>query len=137
MAIDRPELADDSRFDTGPNRIRNRVELVESLAEMFAQRPAAEWLARLDRAGVPVGMVNDMEAVFKDPQIQSREMVVQVDHPTAGKVKLLANPIRFSATPVTPCTAPPLLGADTDAVLRSWIGLPDVELEALKAGGVV
>ena len=135
-AIGRPDLAEDARFRNGPDRIANRELLIGLLDEVFIQQPAAHWVEAIDKAGVPVSFVNDMVEVFKDPHVQSRGAIVETPHPQAGTLKMLANPLRFSETPVERYAAPPSLGEHTDEIL-SALGLPEAEIEKLRSRRIV
>lgn len=129
----RPELADDERFATNPSRVRHRDTLVPILAEMVKARDKADWIGALEAAGVPCGPINDLDEVFDNEQVVARGMQVSLPHPCGAEVKLVRNPIRMSATPPDARTAPPLLGAQTDDVLRDMLGYDDERIAALKA----
>ncbi|NTZ85395.1 CoA transferase [Burkholderia metallica] len=129
----RPELADDERFATNPSRVRHRDTLVPILAEMVKAREKADWIGALEAAGVPCGPINDLDEVFDNEQVVARGMQVALPHPCGADVKLVRNPIRMSATPPDARTAPPLLGAQTDDVLRDMLGYDDERIAALKA----
>ncbi|MCA7926880.1 CoA transferase [Burkholderia cenocepacia] len=129
----RPELADDERFATNPSRVRHRDTLVPILAEMVKARGKADWISALEAAGVPCGPINDLDEVFDNEQVVARGMQVSLPHPCGADVKLVRNPIRMSATPPDARTAPPLLGAQTEDVLRDMLGYDDVRIAALKA----
>lgn len=129
----RPELADDARFATNPSRVRHRDTLVPILAEMVKARGKADWIGALEAAGVPCGPINDLGEVFDNEQVVARGMQVSLPHPCGADVKLVRNPIRMSATPPDARTAPPLLGAQTEDVLRDMLGYDDVRIAALKA----
>ena len=129
--------AGDPRFATNPQRVRHRDLLVGMISERLATRPAREWLAELERAGVPSGPINDLDQVFADPQVVHRGMRVTAPHPAAGEVAMVANPIKFSATPITHDRAPPLLGQHTDEVLESVLGMDRERIAALRAAGAV
>ncbi len=129
----RPELADDERFATNPSRVRHRDTLVPILAEMVKARGKADWIGALEAAGVPCGPINDLDEVFDNEQVIARGMQVSLPHPCGADVKLVRNPIRMSATPPDARTAPPLLGAQTEDVLRDMLGYDDVRIAALKA----
>ncbi|WDR88696.1 CaiB/BaiF CoA transferase family protein [Burkholderia ambifaria] len=129
----RPELADDERFATNPSRVRHRDTLVPILAEMVKTRAKADWIGTLEAAGVPCGPINELDEVFDNEQVVARGMQVSLPHPCGADVKLVRNPIRMSATPPDARTAPPLLGAQTEAVLRDMLGYDDVRIAALKA----
>lgn len=127
-----PELAADPRFITNPQRVEMRDTLVPILAEMVRKKTKAEWLELLENAGVPCGPINNLEEVFNDPQVQARQCKVEMPHPTVGKVKLVANPIRMSATPIDYHTAPPTLGQHTDQLLHELLGYSDQRLGQLR-----
>ncbi len=129
----RPELADDERFATNPSRVRHRDTLVPILAEMVKARGKADWIGALEAAGVPCGPINDLDEVFDNEQVVARGMQVSLPHPCGADVKLVRNPIRMSATPPDARTAPPLLGAQTEDVLRDMLGYDDVRIATLKA----
>ncbi len=128
-----PELADDERFATNPSRVRHRDTLVPILAEMVKARDKADWIGALEAAGVPCGPINDLDEVFDNEQVVARGMQVSLPHPCGADVKLVRNPIRMSATPPDARTAPPLLGAQTEDVLRDMLGYDDERIAALKA----
>ncbi len=129
----RPELADDERFATNPSRVRHRDTLVPILAEMVKARGKADWIGALEAAGVPCGPINDLDEVFDNEQVVARGMQVALPHPCGADVKLVRNPIRMSATPPDARTAPPLLGAQTEEVLRDMLAYDDERIAALKA----
>jgi crotonobetainyl-CoA:carnitine CoA-transferase CaiB-like acyl-CoA transferase len=132
----RPELAQDERFARNAGRVSHRATLVPLLAAVMKQRSRRDWLEALEAAHVPCGPINDLAEVFADPHVRSRGMTVDVPHPLAGSVRLVASPIKLSATPVRYRSAPPLLGADTEAVLRE-LGLAAAEIEELRAAGAI
>lgn len=129
----RPELADDERFATNPSRVRHRDTLVPILAEMVKARDKADWIGALEAAGVPCGPINDLDEVFDNEQVVARGMQVSLPHPCGADAKLVRNPIRMSATPPEARTAPPLLGAQTDDVLRDMLGYDDAKIATLRA----
>ncbi|MGH8797007.1 MAG: CaiB/BaiF CoA transferase family protein [Caldimonas sp.] len=127
----RPDLASDPRFVRNAGRVLDRSTLVPLLAAEMKRRSRADWLAALEAVKVPCGPINDLAQVFADPQVQARAMTVEIAHPRAGTVRVIASPIKLSATPVRYRRAPPLLGADTDEVLREF-GLGADEVAALR-----
>lgn len=135
--LNRADLLSDERFNYGIGRIKNRDALILILQAVFLTRPASEWLAKLDAAEIPCGPINDFDAVFADPQVQHRGMKVEVQHPIAGTIPLVANPIRFSATPIDSCVPNPLLGEHTTTVLRDRLGLDAQALAQLAADKVI
>ena len=135
----RPEIADDPRFATNPNRIRNRDALNPILNEIFAVRTTDDWIATLESAGVPCGPINTLDRVFDDPQVTARGMAIEMDHPLSGsgKVALAANPAKLSETPLTYRRPPPILGQHTEEVLRELLGADEAEIEALRGSGAI
>jgi formyl-CoA transferase len=127
----------DARFATNPQRVRHRDLLVGMIGERMRTRPAREWLAALEPAGVPCGPINDLQQVFDDPQVRHRRMQVRAPHPAAGEVRMVANPIKFSATPITHDVAPPLLGEHTGDVLARVLGMQPAEIERLRKDGLI
>ena len=127
----------DARFATNPARVRHRDLLVGLIAERMARRPAREWLAELEPAGVPCGPINDLAQVFADPQVRHRGMEVRAPHPVAGEVRMVANPMKLAGDPIVHDTAPPLLGQHTDAVLGTLLGLDAAALTALRYERVI
>jgi len=115
------EWAADARFATNAARVANRGVLVPLLRQATVMRTTREWVAALEAAGVPCGPINRLDEVFADPQVVSRGMRIEMPHPQAGRVPLVANPIRLSASPVSYRHAPPLLGQHTDEVLAQWL----------------
>jgi len=132
-----PALAQDPRFATNPARVAHRKELVAILEETIRTRDTRDWLSALEPLGVPCGPINDLAAVFDDPQVQARGIRQDLPHPTAGSVPTVASPIRYSATPVVHDRAPPTLGADTDEVLGGQLGLCTADIQALRDKGVI
>jgi crotonobetainyl-CoA:carnitine CoA-transferase CaiB-like acyl-CoA transferase len=113
----RPGIAQDERFATNSARVRNRAIISPMLEDIFRSRPVADWTAALARAGVSCGPIYSMDQVFDDPQVRARGMVVEVPYAPAGTLKMTANPIRMSATPVAHDMPPPLLGEHNERVL--------------------
>ena len=132
-----PEWSGDPRFSTNPQRVRHRDLLVGMITERLRQRPAREWLAALEPAGVPCGPINDLAQVFADPQVLHRGMKVAAAHPAAGEVTMVANPIKFSATPIAHDRAPPLLGEHTAEILAGVLGLDADAIDALREENVI
>ena len=131
-----PELADDPRFARNAGRVRHRTTLVPLLAALMKARARGDWLEALEAAKVPCGPINDLDDVFADPQIQHRGMAVHMPHPAAGSVKLVASPMKFSATPVQYRRPPPTLGEHTAEVLRE-LGLLEADIAALRDAKVI
>jgi len=126
-----PEVARDPRFARNADRVRHRSVLVPLLAAELKRRTRRDWLEALEAAKVPCGPINDLAEVFADPQVQARGMTVELPHPLADAVRVVASPIKLDGTPVQYRLAPPLLGADTDAVLAE-LGLRPEDIAALR-----
>jgi len=133
----RAQLADDPRFATNGKRVENRETLVPMIAAIVATRTTRDWIDALDAVGVPVGPINDLEQVFREPQAVARGLRVELDHPLAGKVSLVRSPMRFSETPVEHKAPPPTLGEHTDEILRRMLKLGDAQIAKLRTDGVV
>jgi len=116
------EWADDARFANNAQRVAHRAELVPLIRQATVFRTTAEWIIALEQAGVPCGPINDLAQVFDDAQIKARGVQISLPHALSGEVKLVANPIRLSRTPVEYRSAPPLLGEHNAEVLGDWLG---------------
>jgi formyl-CoA transferase len=136
-AVDRTDLAVDSRFTTNPDRVRNRDVLVPILREVLLARDADAWFARLRENDVPCAPINTLDRTFGDPQVEALGAVVEVDHPVAGRVPLVRWPFELSETPATLRSPPPALGADTESVIREVLGLSDADIAALRDQGAI
>jgi crotonobetainyl-CoA:carnitine CoA-transferase CaiB-like acyl-CoA transferase len=132
-----PELAADSRFKTNPDRAKHRLVLVPLLAEVLKTRRVAQWYADFDVAGVPSGPINNFAEVFANPQIVHREMLLRMPHPTVGEIPQVANPVRFSASPVQYQRPPPLLGEHTAEVLRDVLQMDEQGITELRQRKVI
>ncbi len=133
----RPELADDPRFADNPGKVANREALMAIIAGIMRARTTADWLEALGAAHVPCGPINDLGAVFADPQVIHRGMKIELDHPLAGKAPLTASPMRFSETPVEYDLAPPLLGQHSREILCGLLGHDGARVDDLVARGIV
>lgn len=136
-AAGRRELADDDRYRTNAARIVNRERLIPVIAEVMRERTSAEWIDLLEARAVPCGPINTIDQVFADAQVEARGMRRVLDHPTAGPLAVVANPVRMASHDTTVSQAPPLLGESTDAVLSGLLGLSADEIATLRAEGVV
>jgi len=135
-AIGRPDLRDDPRTIDNTARVANREWLVGLLGEVFLTRSNAEWLEALDRYDIPNAPVNDIEAVFKDPQVLARGMVQTYDHPALGEIRYPPSPVKFSNWK-NPNLPAPMLGEHTVEVLRSRLGIEESQVRAMAREGVV
>ena len=130
-------IAEDPDFSTNQQRVANRRELIDKLCAATVTQSTAHWVAALESVGVPAGPINSLDAVFDDPQVRARGMRIDLPHPVAGSVSLVANPLRLSETPVTYRSAPPPLGAQTREVLSERLAMSAEDIEALRANGII
>jgi len=137
LAAGEPAIAQDPRFLTNADRVRNRAAIVAEVARMVLAQTTMAWLDALGSIGVPCGPINDLEQAFEHPQVRHRGMKLEMDHPVSGKVTLIANPIRFTEHPITYDRPPPVLGQHNTEVLHELLGLDDAEILALEQAGVV
>ena len=128
----RSQLANDERFATNRARVVNRRLLGPILDEAIGARPRAFWLEELEKAGIPCGPINDLAQTFGDPHVRARGMRRELEHPAAGSVPTVANPIRFSECPVEYDRAPPTLGQHTEEILSGLLGKEAAEIERLR-----
>lgn len=131
------ELGGDARFISNRLRVQNREALSSLLGDITRTRTTSDWVAAFEKVGVPCGPINQLDGVFADPQVQSRGMKIEMPHPVAGTLPLVANPIRLSKTPVTYRSPPPALGADTHKVLQERLQLSTADIDVLAKRGVL
>ena len=131
-----PSLALDPLYARNADRVRHRETLVPQLAALLLQRSKSDWLAALEAAKVPCGAINNLDEVFADPQVRHRGMAVAMPHPLTDELRLVASPMKLSATPVAYTRAPPTLGQHTDEVLAE-AGLSSAQIADLRAHRVV
>src|SRR5687768_10163749 len=132
-----PEIGADPRFADNIARVANRQACIDALAPAIARKTTAEWIALLEPIGVPCGPINRLDQVYADRQVKHRGLKIEVPHPLAGSVPLVANPIKYSRTPITYDTPPPLLGEHTDEVLKGLLGKSESDIVALRAKKIV
>jgi crotonobetainyl-CoA:carnitine CoA-transferase CaiB-like acyl-CoA transferase len=135
--IDRPLLASDPRYNTGPQRNRNREALIPLIEEAMLARTMEEWVGLLEANNVPCGPINNMKQVFENPQVTHREMQQSLPHSAGVDAPSVANPIRLSETPIRYGRSAPALGEHNQAILNGRLGLSDERISELKARGVV
>jgi crotonobetainyl-CoA:carnitine CoA-transferase CaiB-like acyl-CoA transferase len=134
-----PELSTDPRFRTNENRVANRIACNKRVSEATQKHPLQTWLDRLSKSGVPCGPVNSVEQAFSDPQAAHRNMRLTMPHPDAlnNEVDLIANPVKFSETPVSYRYPPPSLGEHGLSILKNELGLSENEIQRLKEKSVI
>lgn len=130
--LGKPEWFRDERFATNPQRVKHRKELITLIHSMTVLRTTDEWVAAMEAAGVPCGPINSLDRMFSDPHVQSRGTRINMPHPLAKDVPLVANPIRLSKSPVQYRHAPPMLGQHTEEVLSDWLAATAEEIDALR-----
>ena len=131
------ELADDQRFRTNRGRVENRDSLIPLLVEPMKARSTAEWIEAFEALAVPCGPINSIDQVFADPQVKARELQIELAREHGTKTPGVANPIRFSKTPIEYDKAPPSLGEGTNRVLSEVLGLPASDIARLRASGAI
>ena len=131
------DMLDDPRYATNAARGANRASLIARLEEVFLTKTYEEWEALLLPAGVPMGAINTIDTVVEHPQVKARGMLVECEHPIAGKVRIVGPPVRLSETPGAIREPAPLLGQHTDQVLRERLGLGDDEIARLRRAGAI
>ena len=130
------EWAQDERFRTNAQRVRNIGELSDLLRDAFGSRARADVIAALDAAGVPSGAINTVPEVFEDPQVQARGMLMKMPHPAGVDVPQVASPMRFADAPIDYRRPPPLLGEHSEEVLRE-LGYDDARIAGLRSAGAI
>ena len=130
-------LADLEQFATNRQRVTGYSELKPILDRVLATRTRGQWLEALTAAHLPCGSVRDLQGVFADPQIDARSMVVELEHLTAGLLKVVGTPLKFSDTSCDIRTPPPVLGEHTGWVLTNDLGLGPTEIAELRASGII
>jgi crotonobetainyl-CoA:carnitine CoA-transferase CaiB-like acyl-CoA transferase len=126
------EIGADDRFKTNAERIKNRAILVPRLQDIFAQKTAASWLEKFAAADIPAAPINTVAEAVSNEQTRARGLIVQLEHPAVGTAKSIANPIRFSQTPVSYRFPPPMLGEHTAEILRS-LGYSEEQVRTMTA----
>jgi CoA:oxalate CoA-transferase len=135
--IGQPQLKADARFKSNSLRTQNFQELYGYLNTAFQDKTTTDWIVTLEAAGIPCGPINTVDKVVADPQIISREMIVETNHPLAGPVKMAGAPIKMSATPGSIDSSAPSLGQHTAEILGELLGMTEDEVEGLRQREIV
>jgi crotonobetainyl-CoA:carnitine CoA-transferase CaiB-like acyl-CoA transferase len=135
--IGHPELERRPEFESNAARIHNREKLEEILENIFSDHSAAEWVTKLQAAGIPSSLVRNFQEVTEHPQSEIREMFPTLNHPTAGGHRVTGTPVKLSETPGRPTTPAPRLGEHTKLALRDLLNLNESECDGLADRGVI
>ena len=130
-------LADNPLYISNPLRVQHRKQLVPLLEAMTRKKTKADWIASLEKAKVPCGPINNLKEVFENEQVISRNILLNVPHPTVGNMKLVASPMKLSKTPTEVRMAPPTLGQHTDEILHERLKLNDQAIHELRDKGII
>jgi len=134
--LEKPEWKTAEKYKTNSKRIEYREEVIPSIEEILKQRSKKYWIEKMEDYDIPGGPINKFNEVFKDPQTKHRNMVVEVDHPTVEKVKLVGSPLKMSETPVSFDKHPPVLGEHTDKILKD-LGYDEAQIEKFKKEKII
>jgi len=134
--LEHPEWTTEPEFADNERRLKNHRALAARIEAVTSQQPRAHWIALFDANEIPCGPINNYEQVFADPHIVARDMAVEIEHPTLGRMKSLGSPLKMSATPTNPRRRAPMLGEHTEEVLREY-GFSENEVSALRTAGAI
>ena len=133
-----PELAEDPRFAQNPKRVENREELAQRLGAVFLTRPVSEWVGLLQGAGIPAGPILDLAQLFSHPQLHARGMLVKVDHPALGRIRMVGSPLNAAQPSGDEAPLPPpAVGEHTAEILTTLLGLTSAEVQRLAAAQAI
>jgi len=135
--IEREDLTEDPRFRTNPLRTKHKKELIPVLDIEMAKKTRQEWSAIFDTAVLPYSPINNLKEICEDPHIKYRGMLVEIDQPRAGRMKIAGSPIHLSETPGRIYAPAPLLGEHSDEVLKDILGYSQEEIDKLKKKGII
>ena len=136
QAIDRPDLPNDPRFMTNTERVAHRSECIQLLSDIFQTETVSHWVSKIEEAGVPCGPINRVSDVVNDPQVLSRNMVVEIPHPNIPDLKVPYSPLKLAETPPSVRRPPPLLGQHNEEIL-SELGYAAESIAKLRQKGVI
>jgi crotonobetainyl-CoA:carnitine CoA-transferase CaiB-like acyl-CoA transferase len=132
-----PALSADPQFRSNRDRVHNRHKLIPLLEDPMRGRTTDDWIAAFESAAIPCGPINTLDKVFADEQVRARELAITLSRADGTEIPGVANPVRFSASPVTYAKAPPAFGEGTDRILRHLLGLETEDIAALRATGAI
>ncbi|MBU1209554.1 MAG: CoA transferase [Proteobacteria bacterium] len=136
-AMGKPEWAEDPRFATRNARLENKSLLIPMMESHLQTKSGDEWLEAIHKAGVPAGPINTLDRVLSDPQVLTREMIVETEGPAKEKIKTIGNPLKMEKTPANTFTRPPQLGEHTREVLTNILGYSSENIDSLKQKGAI
>jgi succinate---hydroxymethylglutarate CoA-transferase len=136
-SIGHPEWSENDDYKTNAQRVANRNVLEPAIAGALAEKPCEDWIKIFEENGIPCSKINTVDEALQSEQAKAHDMVVDLDHPTIGALKMLGVPYTFSDTPAKAGQAPPLLGADTDIVLHDVLDFTTEAIEALKINKII
>ncbi|MFZ0532173.1 MAG: CoA transferase [Anaerolineales bacterium] len=131
------EWAEDIRFQTNANRVQNRNDLIPLLDELFGQSEISHWLPIMETIGVPCGPINSINRALEDPQVRAREMVIEVSHPEAGAIQMVASPLKIPTAPTVVRLPPPMLGEHSEQILHELLGFDGNIVQNLRTEQVI
>ncbi|MBN2074104.1 MAG: CoA transferase [Dehalococcoidales bacterium] len=131
------ELMDDEKYQTGASRTEHYDELAPILNEVLKTKTTDEWIKELSEVGIPCGPINNIAEVAADPQVEHRNMIIDVPHPKLGKVKMINTPVKLSRTPGSVKASAPELGQNTREIFQDLLGLTNDELNELSDSGII
>lgn len=131
------DIKNDQKFATNPERVKNRDELFGIINKIILQKSTDDWLKIFDEHGIPSGKIVPVDKILNHPQTEARDMVIELPHPTIGKLKLTGIPVKLSQTPGKPISPPQLLGEHTDEILKNLLGYSLEEIEDLRKNKII
>ncbi|XP_069854423.1 succinate--hydroxymethylglutarate CoA-transferase isoform X3 [Dipodomys merriami] len=135
--LDLPELIDDSKYKTNHLRVQNRKELIKILSARFAEEITKKWLCLFEGSGIPYGPINSMKEIFAEPQVLHNGLIMEMEHPTVGKISVPGPAVRYSKFLMSEAVPPPLLGQHTTHILKEILQYDDKAIRDLLSAGVV
>ena len=135
--VNRPDLWENEDYRSNAGRVQRRETLVSLLQNLFQERTTVEWINLCVKHKIPAGPINDIPTILSDPQVKSRGMVQEIEHPNLGTIQQLGPVAKFSKTPAELRSAPPILGEHTESILRDEIGYRDSNIAQLRTDGVI